>query len=313
MLLATTLAAGALLTPCATPQRSAVQMSASLPPPQLPDNWKAPEPKPLSLPEGQLASALTGTAALALRLGSGVFAVGWKPEALGVGADEGKYQLYGFRDSSSTTDFARPEVPLKLYEYEASPYCRKVREAASMLDLRVTMLPCPGARKGFAAELGEVGGKMTVPYLVDENNGVSMYESDDIIDYMFDTYGPGADAVPWTLRGGFAFTTSAFAALARGMAGSQLDAKARPDNTKMAPLELWAYEGSPFVKPVRERLNELALPHTVVACPRGSANRDKMVEMTGRFQVPYLRDPNTGADLYESDEIVRYLGEVYTV
>lgn len=91
--------------------------------------------------------------------------------------------------------------------------------------------------------------------------------------------------VPWLIKGPFAFWTAAFAALARGLAGSSLDTRARLDNGDMQPIELWAYEGSPFVRPVRERLNELGLPHTVVFCPRGaSAKRDLLVARTGRFQ-----------------------------
>jgi glutathione S-transferase len=81
----------------------------------------------------------------------------------------------------------------------------------------------------------------------------------------------------------------------------------------MQPLKLWGYEGSPFVKPVRETLCGLGLPHTMVNSARGSANRDRMVAATGRFQVPYLEDPNTGAQLFESAGIVKYLESVYTV
>ena len=35
----------------------------------------------------------------------------------------------------------------------------------------------------------ERGGKAQFPYLVDPNTGVEMYESLDIIDYLFETYG----------------------------------------------------------------------------------------------------------------------------
>jgi hypothetical protein len=40
--------------------------------------------------------------------------------------------------------FPRPKKPLILYEYEASPDCRKVREACTILDLTVDFRPCPG-------------------------------------------------------------------------------------------------------------------------------------------------------------------------
>jgi glutathione S-transferase len=51
----------------------------------------------------------------------------------------------------------------------------------------------------------------------------------------------------------------------------------------------------------------------MVNCARGSANRNRMYQQTGRFQVPYLEDPNTGISLFESAEIVKYLLNTYTV
>lgn len=140
-----------------------------------------------------------------------------------------------------------------------------------------------------------------------------MFESDDIINYLFDTYGPGRDKVPFQLKGSFALTTSGIAALARGMPGSQRAPNAREDNEKMKPLELWGYEASPFVKPVRERLCALGLPHRMVYAGRGSANRDALIARTGKqFQVPFLVDPNTGIEMFESIEICQYLDAVYT-
>ena len=283
-----------------------------MPPPKAPDGFTPPEPQPLALPEdADIGALISGSIALALRFGNGVFVHGWTPGF--AAAKDGEYSILGFRDSSpALAACKKPTSPVIIYEYEPSPFCRKVREAATMLDLEVTYKPCPGARKGFAQELGELGGKMQVPYLVDPNTGTSMYESDDIVDYLFDTYGPGSDAVPWTLRGGFAMWTTSFASLARGMAGSKLDPRARPDAASLEPIVLWGYEASPFVKIVRERLVELALPHTVINCGRGSANRDRQVQKTGKqFQVPFLCDPNTGVEMFESTEIVKYLDNVY--
>eukprot|EP00304_Pavlova_gyrans_P012803 CAMPEP_0206046314 /NCGR_PEP_ID=MMETSP1466-20131121/18305_1 /ASSEMBLY_ACC=CAM_ASM_001126 /TAXON_ID=44452 /ORGANISM="Pavlova gyrans, Strain CCMP608" /LENGTH=309 /DNA_ID=CAMNT_0053421289 /DNA_START=17 /DNA_END=946 /DNA_ORIENTATION=+ len=299
--------------PRSIPGATAVEMNADdLPPLKLPKTFEVPEPRPLTVPDGQLLSTLTGSVALALRFGSGIFVCDWRP-GISLGSKEGTYSLFGFRDTSASLGSCkRPVQPIRLYEYEASPYCRKVREVCGMLDLSVTMLPCPSAREGFAGELKELGGKMQVPYMVDPNTGAAMYESEDIMDYLFDTYGPGRDAIPWITKGPFALWTSAFAAIARGFRGSKRDPKALPENERRQPLELWGYEGSPFVRPVRERLNELALPHTVVFCARGSSNRDRMVEKAGRFQVPFLVDPNTGVELFESDAIVDYLDAVYT-
>jgi hypothetical protein len=53
-----------------------------------------------------------------------------------------------------------------------------------------------------------------------------------------------------------------------------------------SPLARHSYEASPFVRPVREKLCALCLPHVVVPTARGSANRDRLVQRTGvQFQV----------------------------
>ena len=87
---------------------------------------------------------------------------------------------------------------------------------------------------------------------------------------------------------------------------------ARKDMQQLQPVTLWGYEGSPFVRPVRETLSSLGLAHIMVNCARGSANRDLLYEKTGRFQVPYLEDPNTGIAMFESGEMVKYLLATYT-
>jgi len=77
-------------------------------------------------------------------------------------------------------------------------------------------------------------------------------------------------------------------------------------------ITLWGFEGSPFARPVREALCSLGLRHRLISCARGSQNRDKLFELTGRFQVPYLQDPNTGVNMFESGDIVKYLNAAYT-
>ena len=152
--------------------------AVALQPVKLPDGFKAPEPKPLQIGESEIPDLLTGAAALAVRLATGTFVLGWRPcfaEVGGVklfgsepGADE--YALtFGpvrFRDDSSVLPAARPSRPIIVYEYESSPFCRKVREMCCLLDLEVEYRPVPGARGGaFAKELF-AGGKTMVPYMV---------------------------------------------------------------------------------------------------------------------------------------------------
>jgi len=293
---------------------------ASPPDVRPPQGFTPPQPKPLTVTRTDLLPALLGgSLALLIRL-LPVFVVGWSP---GLASDEdkekGRYSLQlgpiALRDTSLATQgkLKRPAQPLILYEYEGSPFCRKVREALSMLDASCEMRPCPGARSGFSSQLREKTGRMTVPFLIDPNSGKEMFESDDIVNYLFDEYGPGSGDVPFSLREPVSSLTGTYATIFRGLAGAQPDPAALPDNTERKPLELWGYDASPFVKLVRERLCSLMLPHVMVPCARGSANRDLMMSETGiQFQVPFLRDANTGIEMYEAAEICEYLDSVYT-
>src|SRR5262245_46215666 len=74
----------------------------------------------------------------------------------------------------------RPEKLLSLYEFEACPFCRKVREALTTFDLDAMIYPCPKGGPRYREEVKERGGKAQFPYLVDPNTDVAMYESDDI-------------------------------------------------------------------------------------------------------------------------------------
>ena len=68
---------------------------------------------------------------------------------------------------------------------------------------------------------------------------------------------------------------------------------------------------SPFCRIVRERLSTLELPYRLYNVAAGSERRGPLRERSGRVQVPYLVDPNTGAELFESAEIVAYLTRTY--
>jgi len=277
---------------------------------KIPPGFVTPQPQPLSVADGDYASVLSGALALAWRLGTGIFVVGWQPTPSSEGPWPGT--LGKLRDGSSLmANVGRPKK-LVVYEYEASPFCRKVREACSMLELQVEYRPCPGARQGWSDKQSlSTKGVRTVPYM--EDGSVKMFESDDIIEYLFDNYGPGKRYIPWTLKGDFARVTATYAAAARGFAGSRLEPTARSDITSLKPITLYGYEGSPFVRPVREKLCALGLAHVMVNCPRGSRNRDILFAKTGRFQVPYIEDPNTGINMFESGAIVKYLMGAYTV
>jgi glutathione S-transferase len=201
----------------------------------------------------------------------------------------------------------RPTKTLQLYEFEACPFCRKVREALTVLDLDAVVHPCPKEGPRFRRDVVKRGGKAQFPYLVDPNTGVEMYESDDINRYLFQNYGSGE--VPMLLAGALAFPGAFAASALRGGRGSRYR-RARPPEKR---LELYSYEGSPFCRLVREVLCELEIPYLLHNVAKGSAKRDAFVRLAGKMQVPYLVDPNTSTAMYESGDIVAYLTEHYAI
>jgi glutathione S-transferase len=226
-----------------------------------------------------------------------------------------------------------PERPLQLYDIEASPYCRLVREVLTELDLDAMILPCPAGGKRFRPEAERVGGKQLFPLLVDGNTGTTLYESADIVAYLHRTYGRRARRALPLGRPLAVFTSqlsSATLLRRRGIAGL----RARPSQAPAQPLELFSFEASPYSRPVRARLCELELPYLLRNAGKGgwkdlgppsfrdrlfkgpmdtTRNRRWLAEHTGRVQVPYLIDPNTGVAMYESQAIVDYLERTYAV
>ena len=133
----------------------------------------------------------------------------------------------------------RPVETLEIYEFENCPYCRKVREALSVLDLDAMIYPCPKGGPRYRAELIERGGKAQFPYLIDANTGKEMYESDDIVSYLFATYGDGP--VPMLLSPGpLNDVTTMIASVTRPFPSGRLYRSARSADK---PLELYSYAG----------------------------------------------------------------------
>ena len=221
---------------------------------------------------------------------------------------------------------ARPERLLELYEFEACPYCRLVREALTELDLDALILPSPHGGTRFRPKAAELGGKQQFPYLVDPNTGRAMYESDAIITYLYAEY--GRRAAPARLLRPFDVASSTLASLPRLAAG----ASARASKSARRPLELFSFESSPYSRRVRELLCELELRYVLRSTgkalwqdlgppslrttlfpdlPVVGRNREAQLARAGRVQVPYLVDPNTGVEMFESTAIRDYLIATY--
>ena len=77
------------------------------------------------------------------------------------------------------------------------------------------------------------------------------------------------------------------------------------------PLELWSFEASPYCRIAREALCQLELPYILHNVGKNSPSRPAFVARSGKMMVPYLADPNTGKELFESAEIATYLHSTY--
>jgi glutaredoxin len=78
---------------------------------------------------------------------------------------------------------------LTLYVKTGCPFCHKVLDAGE--ELGITFEEKNIADDAVAAELIARGGKRQVPYLVDSDRNVEMYESDDIVKYLKEHYTKG--------------------------------------------------------------------------------------------------------------------------
>jgi glutathione S-transferase len=199
----------------------------------------------------------------------------------------------------------RPLERLELYEFEGCPFCRKVRDALTELDLEAIIYPCPHGGTVHRPKAIALGGKSQFPYLVDPNTGTRMYESDDIVAYLYATYGGREPGM--LVRGTVATASSMLASAFRPVFGIN----ARPSRQPAKLLELWSFEASPFCRIAREALSELELPYILHNVGKDGAGRPDFVARSGKMMVPYLADPNTGREMFESAEIRRYLYETY--
>ncbi|CAK7341821.1 unnamed protein product [Dovyalis caffra] len=345
-----------------------------------PPNFKPPEPKRFAVRPDKTWDIVGASLALIFRLGTGVFVNGYSVSFVSkdeIPTDQYSMEVAGYKVKETSRLGPRPEKPIEIYEFEGS----QVREIVAVLDLDVLFYPCPKNGPTFRPKVAQMGGKQQFPYMkfrsrllqfqfpisllpkfisdfpsalslngfnVDPNTGTAMYESDDIIKYLVQKYGDGS--IPFMLSLGLLTTlTEGFAMIGRMGKGSSYT----PSKLPPKPLELWAYEGSPFCKIVREALVELELPHiirsvspvvsvllielhpsidsssclkmyvyyrhtsdslplfSINSCARGSPKRQILYEKAGHFQAPYIEDPNTGVQMFESAEIVEYLKVTY--
>ena len=195
-----------------------------------------------------------------------------------------------------------------------------MREALTELDLDAMIYPSPHGGKRFRPKVAETGGKQQFPFLVDPNSGESMYESADIIDYLYRRY--GGRPAPTRLLRTLDVSSSVLAGIPRLRAG----ARARSSKAPRKPLELFSFESSPYSRRVRELLCELELPYLLRSTgkakwqdlgppglratlfpnlPVEGRTRTELLERAGKVQVPYLVDHPEDMKTSDAREMAR--------
>ena len=71
---------------------------------------------------------------------------------------------------------------LDLFILETCPYCKKVTDFLDKESIKYNKIDINN--KDSENSLIQIGGKRQVPFLVDNERNIQMYESDDIIEYL---------------------------------------------------------------------------------------------------------------------------------
>ncbi|KAF3782931.1 hypothetical protein EJ110_NYTH20231 [Nymphaea thermarum] len=192
-------------------------------------------------------------------------------------------------------------IPSKLNLQEAGSSERKLPERS---------IPVLKAPRGTVKWLGNLEEKNSeFPFLIDPNTGISMYESGEIVKYLYQQYGQGRNLSPGLLES--TLFTGWVPTILRAGRGLKLWTKAKT----VAPpqkLELFSYENNPYARIVREALCELELPYILSNVGEGSSRVSYLYQISGSKEVPYLIDPNNGVQLSNFREILSYLFRTYS-
>lgn len=233
-----------------------------------------------------------------------------------------------WRGTSASKTSEPPAKTLVLFDREGCPQCRFVREALTELNLDVIITPCPKGGKTLA-KLEQDTGSSELPFLVDGNTNQQFRGAEAAVHYLFEQY-RGKRPPKQLLSNKLNQFASSLASGIRFNAGIN----AKPSKGAEKPLTLYSFESSPFSRPVRELLCELELPYLLVTLgkqqksdmgpanfrftlkpyqPIANSKRDAFFKAHGNVQVPYLIDPNTESNLFESADIIKYLNDTYSI
>lgn len=224
--------------------------------------------------------------------------------------------VFAKRPAGSPHEWRTTHPDLHLYEYEASPWCRRVRETLCVLDLEHTVLPCPretlrlegafGSTSRHKPSVVEAGGRLLFPFLHDRTADVALNGSSAIIAHLWELYGQDAErpSTDKILNGGlpkpFDFASLVAPSALRPWPENGLFMA--PSHAAVLPLVLHGCEPDPGTRLLREKLCTLQLSY-----------RYKPRAMEAGAAIPHLEDPNTGWGSFGARDGLAYLSETYQV
>jgi glutaredoxin len=233
-----------------------------------------------------------------------------------------------WRGTTASKVAIQPDEHLILFDREGCPECRFAREALTELNLNAVIAPCPIGGRNIA-NLAKESGSDTLPRVFDPNTDLNIVGRDEVVKYLFKEY-RGVEVPKQLKRNIINNSTSMIATILRNNAGID----ARHAKEVKTPLTLYSFESSPFSRIVREKLCELEIPYLLINLgkqqladmgtpqlrfnigpyrPLENTKRDSFFKKYGNVQVPYLLDPNTQVEMFESQQIVDYLESTYAL
>ena len=215
--------------------------------------------------------------------------------------------------ASSNAEVPRPAKPLILYSYEGNQFCRLVREVLTELDIPYE-LKSVGKGSPRRADMAKItGGSTQCPYLIDPSTKTTIFESADIIKYLYSNY------ALWTppneiLQAASAIVTPLlkpiYKELAPLQAGSIRDDSAEylkeitevkalvEEEISSNPVVVYTYSLSPFCTEAKELMDNLDINYKEISLgsewipglisEEGTKKRVALGELTGQTSLPHI-------------------------
>jgi glutathione S-transferase len=240
--------------------------------------------------------------------------------------------LTGWKGTAGSRKVELPEDDLMLFDRESCSECRSVRQVLTELNLDVIVYPCPEGGVRYKGLLDEVSGAEQLPFLYDKNTETKLTGAEAIVSYLYQQYANKAVPQKYQNSGQSVFESALESSIDWLRVGKGKHVRSSKEAKEL--LTLYSFESSPFSRPVRESLCELELAYKLINLgkqqsadmgpaafrfhsgpyvPVKGSKREAFLAQHKDVMVPFIEDPNSGVDMFESKEILKYLDAEYAL